>query len=301
MCSRRLVLQAARIVWAPTTPIDRPQQDGAEVSFNGRPFFCVRDREQYVFRRNGIVVPSIPTDFARPLTFLPKKQPSFGFSDRHKKLFELIGRNLRRQREPAIAIAKQDDEVRSWRKPLTAGDLVEADLQRSVILTRLVPHTPAEIDGLEAVPVASAEVAQFWEDGAVEGIALLNKINESGADEDSKGSVGRHCSDWKRLPHSLGTNSVPAVLSEPLWTVARSTAIASRILLCLDAPQRVQEREVGAVLDLIGEYSWPPRHCGTSHLRRRRSVLVGISRKQRLALGRPSSSESKCQPGPAIQ
>ncbi len=76
---------------------------------------------------------------------------------------ELVGGDLCRWGAPAVAIAKQHDEVGTRRRPLTAIDLAQADVHRLMVETRLLTHPPADIDRLEPGAVLLTALTQLFE------------------------------------------------------------------------------------------------------------------------------------------
>src|SRR5205085_8749568 len=79
-------------------------------------------------------------------------------------LLILRRRNLCGQRPPAVTVAKQHDEVRSWRGLLAAFDLLQTNLDGLLIEARLFAHAPAQINRLKAAAVLLTQLTQLGED-----------------------------------------------------------------------------------------------------------------------------------------
>jgi hypothetical protein len=104
-----------------------------------------------------------------------------------------VGDRGRRQRPPAITLPQQHDEVGFDAGLLAARDLVQADLHGLLVERRFVAYSPAKVDGLKARVVRLAQLAQPWEDIALQCVALGFQILKSRADKDSECACrGRH-------------------------------------------------------------------------------------------------------------
>src|ERR1035437_5108145 len=119
-------------------------------------------RLEQILRRHRVLVAFIPL----------VDQPLIGVSGSIANLLELHSLDPRRQRAPAVALPEQHDEVGLDAGLLAALNLAQADIHGLLVERRLVAHTPAQVDGLEARAVRFAELAQAWEDLALQGVAL---------------------------------------------------------------------------------------------------------------------------------
>ena len=99
-----------------------------------------------------------------------------GGVQRARERVKLGERNLGRQWTPAVAVAKQHKEVGPWRDALAARDLVEADGHRALVESRLLAHSPAQIDGLKACAPAGAQRAQSGKHLFLQGVALRLEV-----------------------------------------------------------------------------------------------------------------------------
>jgi hypothetical protein len=153
---------------------------------------------EQVDRGNGIVVAPVP-DMEQAL--VP------GLRDARLDGFELPGRDLLRQRPPAVSVAQEDDEVGPGRDFLAALDLPQTQPQGLLVQRRLLAHPPAQVYGLEAAAVRHGEVPQPREHMALQRIALLLQIAEGGADEETEGLTGTH----EGSPLSPGRRSIGRV------------------------------------------------------------------------------------------
>jgi len=109
--------------------------------------------------------------------------------------FELAFGDSRRQRSPAISVAKQENEIRLDPSFLAARDFGEADLNRFLIEGCLIAHSPAQIDGLESRTPLLAETRQPRKCLFLQGIPLTLQVLKSGTDEDTE-SAGCHGHRW---------------------------------------------------------------------------------------------------------
>ncbi|MGA2456098.1 MAG: hypothetical protein ABSF85_00790 [Terriglobales bacterium] len=67
------------------------------------------------------------------------------------------------QRPPTVTVSEQNDEVRLDAGLLAALNLAQADLHGLLVECRLVAHTPAQVNGLEACAVLFTELGAAWE------------------------------------------------------------------------------------------------------------------------------------------
>ena len=94
-----------------------------------------------------IVVAVVPALHQPPIGRLVNQ----AIEDRRK----LVSRDARGDGTPAVPVSQEDEEVRPAGLALAAGDLLEADLHCALVASRLLAHTPTQIDRLETCPSLS--------------------------------------------------------------------------------------------------------------------------------------------------
>lgn len=85
---------------------------------------------------------------------------------------EFLCLDPRRQRAPAVTVSKQNDEVWLDAGLLAAFNLAQADLHGLLVECRLIAHTPAQVNGLEACAVLFTKLAQLREHLRLQSVAV---------------------------------------------------------------------------------------------------------------------------------
>ena len=123
-----------------------------------------------------IVVAVVPALHQPPIGRLVNQ----AIEDRRK----LVSRDARGDGTPAVPVSQEDEEVRPAGLTLAAGDLLEADLHCALVASRLLAHTPTQIDRLETCPSLQAELREFGKHPRVERLALHLQILEGRTHEE---------------------------------------------------------------------------------------------------------------------
>jgi hypothetical protein len=131
-----------------------------------RPF----TRPEDVFRGHGVVVASIPPKRGGGLR-------AIGL-DQWFEPFEQVRREGFRQRSPAVAIAKKDEEVGFGCALLATRQLPQANPDRPVVASCLLTDSPSQINRLESQPLGKAKLLEPRKDLALQRISFGLEVAE---------------------------------------------------------------------------------------------------------------------------